>query len=155
MCNRYENLLSDCQQLYLAQRESLISESVLTTVRGLAANMSGDHCSLTRSACAFLIHVSQDELRLYHQFFSFPSPLFTSYLEGLCISLYDTLRPLVIHMKHLETLAEQCSILRHEMIQEQVQNNPAALEAFGRVAEQLLQDVQERLVFRAHLYLKT
>ncbi|XP_046674789.1 conserved oligomeric Golgi complex subunit 3-like [Homalodisca vitripennis] len=151
----YENLLSDCQQLYLAQRESLISESVLTTVRGLAANMSGDHCSLTRSACAFLIHVSQDELRLYHQFFSFPSPLFTSYLEGLCISLYDTLRPLVIHMKHLETLAEQCSILRHEMIQEQVQNNPAALEAFGRVAEQLLQDVQERLVFRAHLYLKT
>lgn len=31
----------------------------------------------------------------------------------------------------------------------------AALEAFGRVAEQLLQDVQERLVFRAHLYLKS
>uniref|UniRef100_A0A1B6LLU1 Conserved oligomeric Golgi complex subunit 3 n=1 Tax=Graphocephala atropunctata TaxID=36148 RepID=A0A1B6LLU1_9HEMI len=151
----YENLLSDCQQLYLAQRESLISESVLTTVRGLADNMTGDHCSLTRSACAFLIHVSQDELRLYHQFFVFPSQLFTSYLEGLCTSLYDTLRPLVIHMKHLETLAEQCSILRHEMIQEQVQNNPAALEAFGRVAEQLLQDVQERLVFRAHLYLKS
>lgn len=31
----------------------------------------------------------------------------------------------------------------------------AALEAFGKVAEQLLQDVQERLVFRAHLYLKS
>lgn len=49
--------------------------------------------------------------------------IYRAYLEGLCTSLYDTLRPLVIHMKHLETLAEQCSILKHEMIQEQVQNN--------------------------------
>jgi hypothetical protein len=30
-----------------------------------------------------------------------------------------------------------------------------ALTAFGGVAEQLLQDVQERLVFRAYLYLRT
>lgn len=29
------------------------------------------------------------------------------------------------------------------------------LEAFGRVAWQLLQDVQERLVFRAHCYLQS
>lgn len=29
------------------------------------------------------------------------------------------------------------------------------LEAFGRVIWQLLQDVQERLVFRAHLYLQS
>lgn len=31
----------------------------------------------------------------------------------------------------------------------------AALEPFGKISEQLLQDVQERLVFRAHLYFKT
>lgn len=30
-----------------------------------------------------------------------------------------------------------------------------SLEAFGKVANQLLQDVQERLVFRAHLYLQS
>uniref|UniRef100_A0A1B6E5D0 Conserved oligomeric Golgi complex subunit 3 C-terminal domain-containing protein n=1 Tax=Clastoptera arizonana TaxID=38151 RepID=A0A1B6E5D0_9HEMI len=88
-------------------------------------------------------------------FFAHPTSIFVSYLENLSLSLYDTMRPLVVHMKHLETLAELCSILRLEMLQEQVQHNPIALEAFGRVAEQLLQDVQERLVFRAHLYLKT
>lgn len=151
----YENLLTECQQCYLSQRELLIGQSVTSTITEMAENRAGDHCALTRSACAFLIHVSQDELRLFQQFFSQPTPLFTSYLETLCTSLYDTLRPLVVHMKHLETLAELCSILRLEMLQEQVQNNPAALEAFGRIAEQLLQDVQERLVFRAHMYLKT
>jgi len=30
-----------------------------------------------------------------------------------------------------------------------------ALEAFATIAHQLLQDVQERLVFRAHLYLQS
>lgn len=30
-----------------------------------------------------------------------------------------------------------------------------ALEAFGTICLQLLQDVQERLVFRAHLYLQS
>lgn len=30
-----------------------------------------------------------------------------------------------------------------------------SLEAFGNICQQLLQDVQERLVFRAHLYLQS
>uniref|UniRef100_A0A1B6C2I1 Conserved oligomeric Golgi complex subunit 3 n=1 Tax=Clastoptera arizonana TaxID=38151 RepID=A0A1B6C2I1_9HEMI len=67
--SEYDNLLSDCQQCYISQRESLISQSVIDTITELASNREGDYCSLTRSACAFLIHVSQDELRLYQQFF--------------------------------------------------------------------------------------
>ena len=100
----------------------------------------------------------------------------SAYLEGLCTILYDTLRPFIIHINHLETLAEICSILRIEMIEEHVQQNrkqrarcldyvlnlciilwiaAEALEAFAATANQLLQDVQERLVFRAHLYLQS
>lgn len=37
--------------------------------------------------------------------------------------LYDTIRPFIIHINHLETLAEICSILRVEMLDEHVQNN--------------------------------
>jgi len=33
-------------------------------------------------------------------------------LESLCTNLYDALRPLIIHINHLETLAELCSILK-------------------------------------------
>ena len=32
-------------------------------------------------------------------------------LESLCFSLYDVLRPIIIKINHLETLAELCSIL--------------------------------------------
>lgn len=46
-----------------------------------------------------------------------------AYLDGLCTILYDTLRPFIIHINHLETLAEICQILRVEMLDEYVQHN--------------------------------
>ena len=69
--------------------------------------------------------------------------------------LYDTLRPLVIHLHHLETLSELTGILRSEMIGHHCSNHPPQLEAFEKIASQLLQDVQERLVYRAYIYIRT
>ncbi|XP_017105725.2 conserved oligomeric Golgi complex subunit 3 [Drosophila bipectinata] len=153
--HEYGQLMADLQQHYLAQRASVMSPAVNLSIQNVKELHKGDHCSLTRSACAFLVHVCQDEQRLYYQFFSTGAPHLTVYLEGLCTILYDTMRPFIIHINHLETLAEICSILRIEMLEEHVQQNPAALEAFATIAHQLLQDVQERLVFRAHLYLQS
>ena len=33
-------------------------------------------------------------------------------LESLCYTLYDVLRPIVIHVNHLETLADLCGIFK-------------------------------------------
>ncbi|XP_017854764.1 conserved oligomeric Golgi complex subunit 3 [Drosophila busckii] len=153
--SEYEQLMIDLQQHYLAQRASVMSPAVNQSIQNVKAAHKGDHCSLTRSACAFLVHVCQDEQRLFYQFFGSGAAQLTVYLEGLCTILYDTLRPFIIHINHLETLAEICSILRIEMLEEHVQQNPSGLEAFATIAHQLLQDVQERLVFRAHLYLQS
>ena len=92
-------------------------------IKDLSGKQKGDHCAMVRSACAFLVHVCQDEYRLYYQFFSTPSSQLNGYMEGLCTILYDTLRPYIIHINHLETLAEICSILRIEMLDEHVQHN--------------------------------
>ncbi|KAJ8871599.1 hypothetical protein PR048_027926 [Dryococelus australis] len=151
----YELLLADCHQAYFSQRERLLSTSMVSAITELAQANHGDHCSLVRSGCAFLVHICQDEHQLFYQFFGQSTPLLTTYLESLCTSLYDVLRPFIIHINHLETLAEVCSILRLEMLEEHVHNNPDQLEAFGRVVWQLLQDVQERLVYRAHCYFET
>ncbi|KAL0268200.1 UNVERIFIED_CONTAM: hypothetical protein PYX00_010230 [Menopon gallinae] len=151
----YANALTDCHETYFEQRRQLMSQSVHAAVVELSVRHRGDHCTLVRSGCAFLVHICTDEYQLFFQFFNKPTPLLTNYLEGLCGNLYDILRPIIIHVNHLETLAELCSILRLEMIEEHVQNNRLPLEAFSKVIWQLLQDVQERLVFRAHLYLQS
>ena len=67
--------------------------------------------------------------------------------------LYDTLRPLIIHLQHLETLSELTSILRCEVLGHHLGNSSGHLEPFEDAIGQLLQDVQERLVYRlAGLY---
>lgn len=49
--------------------------------------------------------------------------LHSELLEKLCLSLYDVLRPMIIHVIHLETLSELCGILKNEMLEDHVQNN--------------------------------
>uniref|UniRef100_A0A669BZ12 Conserved oligomeric Golgi complex subunit 3 n=1 Tax=Oreochromis niloticus TaxID=8128 RepID=A0A669BZ12_ORENI len=151
----YHQLLDEVHQCYLDQRQQLLSPCITSTITDLTSQNSKDHCALVRSGCAFMVHVCQDEHQLYNEFFSKPTPKLDELLEKLCLSLYDVLRPLIIHIIHLETLSELCSILKNEMLEDHVQNNAAQLGAFDAVVKQMLEDVQERLVYRTHIYIQT
>ncbi|ETN81952.1 hypothetical protein NECAME_00303 [Necator americanus] len=75
------------------------------------------------------------------------------------------LRPIVIHNPHLETLAEICTILKVEMIEERCSVVPAVVAeectsfdpraGFVHVIGELVGDVAERIVYRAVLYGQT
>ncbi|XP_068602288.1 conserved oligomeric Golgi complex subunit 3 [Brachionichthys hirsutus] len=151
----YHQLLEEIHQCYLDQRQHLLSPSITSTISDLTNQNSKDHCALVRSGCAFMVHVCQDEHQLYNEFFCKPSPKLDELLEKLCVSLYDVLRPLIIHIIHLETLSELCSILKNEMLEDHVHNNASQLGAFDAVVKQMLEDVQERLVYRTHVYIQT
>uniref|UniRef100_UPI003D9F83C3 conserved oligomeric Golgi complex subunit 3 n=1 Tax=Danio rerio TaxID=7955 RepID=UPI003D9F83C3 len=151
----YHQLLEEIHQCYLDQREVLLSPSINSTITDLTSQNNKDHCALVRSGCAFMVHVCQDEHQLYNEFFSKPTSKLDELLEKLCLSLYDVLRPLIIHVVHLETLSELCSILKNEMLEDHVQNNVVQLAAFDAVVKQMLEDVQERLVYRTHIYIQT
>uniref|UniRef100_A0A1A7YUH6 Conserved oligomeric Golgi complex subunit 3 n=1 Tax=Iconisemion striatum TaxID=60296 RepID=A0A1A7YUH6_9TELE len=151
----YQHLLNEIHQCYLDQREQLLSPCITSTITDLTKQNSKDHCALVRSGCAFMVHVCQDEYQLYNEFFSKSTSKLDELLEKLCLSLYDVLRPLIIHIIHLETLSELCSILKNEMLEDHVYNNAAQLGAFDAVVKQMLEDVQERLVYRTHIYIQT
>uniref|UniRef100_A0A673XT87 Conserved oligomeric Golgi complex subunit 3 n=1 Tax=Salmo trutta TaxID=8032 RepID=A0A673XT87_SALTR len=151
----YHQLLEEIHQCYLDQREQLLSPSITSTITDLTSQNNKDHCALVRSGCAFMVHVCQDEHQLYNEFFSKPTPRLDELLEKLCLSLYDVLRPLIIHVIHLETLSELCGILKNEMLEDHVHNNAGQLGAFDAVVKQMLEDVQERLVYRTHIYIQT
>ncbi|XP_041353506.1 conserved oligomeric Golgi complex subunit 3-like isoform X2 [Gigantopelta aegis] len=150
----YMEVLTDCHNCYFQQRELLIGPSIVSTIADLATKHSRDHCALVRSGCAFMVHVCEDEYQLFFNFFSTTTPLLDKMLERLCTNLYDVFRPFIIHVNHLETLAELCSILKIEMMEEHVENNPKELAAFQSECSQMLMDVQERLVYRTYMYIK-
>uniref|UniRef100_A0A6J0UUR3 Conserved oligomeric Golgi complex subunit 3 n=1 Tax=Pogona vitticeps TaxID=103695 RepID=A0A6J0UUR3_9SAUR len=151
----YKQLLSEIHQCYLDQREHLLGPSITTTVTELTNRNNRDHCALVRSGCAFMVHVCQDEHQLYDEFFTKTTPKLDELLERLCVSLYDVFRPLIIHVIHLETLSELCGILKNEMLEDHVQNNVEQLAAFTAGVKQMLEDVQERLVYRTYIYIQT
>ncbi|XP_060689339.1 conserved oligomeric Golgi complex subunit 3 isoform X1 [Hemiscyllium ocellatum] len=153
--SEYQQLLSEIHQCYLDQRELLLGPSISSTIADLTSQNNRDHCALVRSGCAFLVRVCQDEHRLYNEFFTKPAPKLDELLEKLCLSWYDVFRPLIIHVNHLETLSELCGILKNEMLEDHVRNNAEQLGAFSAVAKQMLEDVQERLVYRTHIYIQS
>lgn len=73
----YENLLSELHQFYLSQRALIMSSGVDNAIKDLCVKHKGDHCALTRSSCTFLVHICQDEHRLFYQFFNIQSSQLT------------------------------------------------------------------------------
>lgn len=57
----------------MPHRFQIMSTEVEAAIKKLTASYKGDHCALVRSACAFTVHVCQDEHRLFYQFFSMQS----------------------------------------------------------------------------------
>ena len=153
--DEYQSALQDCQGFYFDCRAQLLVPSVKATVSKLHQENRHNHCGLMRSGCSMLLHISDDEYRLYKQFFNHDSELFKAFLDGICVLFYDTMRPLIVNLQHLETLSELTSIMRTEMLEYHCVNHPVHLQAFEQVVGQLLQDVQERLIFRSHIYIRT
>uniref|UniRef100_S4RXJ8 Conserved oligomeric Golgi complex subunit 3 n=1 Tax=Petromyzon marinus TaxID=7757 RepID=S4RXJ8_PETMA len=151
----YQTCLTDIHLCYLEQRDALLRPSISATIGEMTQHSVRDHCALVRSGCAFMVHVCQDEHRLFSEFFSRPSPRLDELLERLCLLFYDAFRPLIIHVMHLETLSELCSILKSEMLDDHYHNNREELAAFAIIVRQMLGDVQERLVYRTHIYIQT
>eukprot|EP00731_Ephydatia_muelleri_P030040 Em0021g563a len=153
--HEYHTLLEDCRQCYLTQRSVLLMPCVIATVEEIKKLYSTDHCGLLRAGCNVLCRVCQDEFQLFFHFFNEEAQELNSLLESICYKFYDTMRPVVIHVNHLETLAELSSILKAEMLSERVNVKAKELSAFGIMVQQLLQDVHQRLVFRAQKYIET
>jgi hypothetical protein len=151
----YEKTLSDCHECYTNQRRILLTSSVQSAIQDLAIKNERDMCTLVRSGCAFLLHLCQDEYQLFYQFFSKHSVHLDTMLAEFCNLLYDNLRSRIIHVIHLETLAELVTILKVEMIEEHVKNSAKELSTFETVCTQMLEDVQERLVYRTQVYVRT
>ncbi|EFO86431.1 CRE-COGC-3 protein [Caenorhabditis remanei] len=95
---------------------------------------------------------------------------FETFAEQMCRTLYDMLRPRIVHNPHLETLAELCTMIKVEMIENRCSLqmvasilgddanqdpnvsglNPRA--GFVAVMSELVGDIAERIVHRAGLY---
>ncbi|CAH8567741.1 unnamed protein product [Schistosoma turkestanicum] len=159
VADEYVQIMQDCHKFYLHHREELLTPVAQNGILDLVQKYSDDHCALLRSAGTFMLHMCEDEMRLFNQFFS---PKFSQsinqMLNKLCRCLYDAVRPLIIHINHIEILSELCDILKDELLQHDEMKTTTKspdIVAFTDLCGMLLADIQERLIFRAHIYIKS
>lgn len=70
------------------------------------------------------------------------------FLDLLCRIFYGHLRPVVIHINHLETLTELYKLVMETMRPE------VAEEPYKIMMQNLAEDIQERMVFRAEVFIQ-
>ncbi|CAG9860141.1 unnamed protein product [Phyllotreta striolata] len=148
---QYKNVLDDCKKSFFAQRLPLLTVAVSKALNELKEKYQKDHSTVFRSCSLFILKVCQDEATCYNYFFSKPSDHLNDYLGKLCQYLYDTLRPNLININHIEVLCELCGILNNELLNEKIIDT-YQLSKYVEVIQQLWQDVEERLVFRTNVF---
>jgi hypothetical protein len=146
--------LNECYQAYVNSRESLIVPVLLMAIREMITTNSAGTLQSIRNSARMVFQMCRDELQLYFNFFERPSAQLSALIDNLCAILYDLLRPLVIKCNHLETLAEIGHILKADVVEDDVVAAHSELQSFVKIVDLLIQDVQERLIFRANVFIQ-
>ncbi|XP_058215756.1 conserved oligomeric Golgi complex subunit 3-like isoform X4 [Rhododendron vialii] len=151
----YVQILAECHKLYCEQRLSLVKGIVHRRISEFAKKDKLP--SLTRSGCAYLMQVCQLEHQLFDHFFPSSAEDISSLaplIDPLCMYLYDTLRPKLIHEANLDILCELVDILKVEVLGEKVNRRSESLAGLRPTLDRILEDVQERLTFRARSHIR-
>ena len=151
----FEGTITECTNIFITSRKRLVIQSLQYTLEDSVQKFSRDHCSLVRSASVSLFHLLRDEENLLKEFFGPQlSGLCSEYFDAICVIFYDYLRPKIVKLSHLETLSEIATILKLELM-EHVSSDTDSSLAFKNSITQLWEDVQERLVYRAYIFIKS
>ncbi|CAG8760182.1 12213_t:CDS:2, partial [Acaulospora morrowiae] len=101
------------------------------------------------------------EFSLFYEFFSTGEDDLYGNLDLLCSYMYDNLRPRIIHETKIETLSELCLILISHINLDVDKNDGSKHEKegtrlhFSQLIRNVLQDAQQRLVFRAQTFIQS
>ncbi|UPR01228.1 Sec34 domain-containing protein [Chloropicon primus] len=150
----YARLMHDIQRFYSEKRVEILSEAVEEHLVNYQS--SNELPMLLRLGCAYLIQVTQMEYQLYRYFFpSFDPEALKLVITPLCTILYEIVRPYFIAMYDVSGLCGIVNILKTEIIEEQFSGPKGeSLAAMRPVIEEILADVQERLVYSMQHYIR-
>mmetsp|Transcript_6967 Transcript_6967/g.26044 ORF Transcript_6967/g.26044 Transcript_6967/m.26044 type:complete len:911 (-) Transcript_6967:908-3640(-) len=152
--NEYLIFLQDCFDAYHHQRRVLVQPIIEKRISDLVD--SGELIQVVRNGCSIIIQIAMHESKLYSRLFH-SSLLRNSYrnlIQSLCNILYEQLRSVVIHEDSIEVLGSCVEILRKEILRDAVRPKRDLLRFVEPVIHHMVQDVQERLIFRSSMYIR-
>ncbi|CAG8514323.1 7608_t:CDS:10 [Paraglomus brasilianum] len=150
----YYSLLNDCYKAYFVVRQQVLIPAIVAQIQEISAS-GQDILTFARTGYAYMLDLCSDEYSLFYNFFSTGEDHLYGNLDLLCSYLYDDLRPRIIHETDIDTLSELCNILQIHADQDAERGSEGQRLQFGHLVKNVLQDTQQRLVFRAQAYIQS
>eukprot|EP01135_Chromosphaera_perkinsii_P009997 Nk52_evm32s1992 gene=Nk52_evmTU32s1992 len=150
----YGSVLEDCRDTYFQQRMLLLSPSLTKQVEEMQNSSGGSVGRFTKSGSEYMCRVLQQEHDLFFFFFSQDCQRLLSHLEEISSILYEVLRPRIIKLSSFKELVEICEMLKSDLAEHKSRGASNRVGIFEIVGEQILADVQERLVYRTGSYIQ-
>ncbi|KAI8330814.1 Sec34-like family-domain-containing protein [Choanephora cucurbitarum] len=155
----YQTLYEDIVYAYFQTRQQLLSPLISKKIQQLGPN-DNDLLSFAKNGCTFMMSLCSDEFNLCYDFFSQPGEQdLYNYLDLLTSHLYDYLRPRIIHENDITVLSELCSVFLMYVMQDEndfavgITDDKNEVK-FGHLIQNILEDAQARLVFRAQMFIQ-
>lgn len=152
--------LEEIYSVYFDIREQLMERVLNVNLDHLISKADRNYCDLLRQTSSSLIRIIRNEIQLFEQIFppfketatlkesTVKKQALKIFLELLCKIFYDHLRPVVIHINHIETLTELYKLILDTIKPELSQ------DFYQQMMISLSEDVQERMLFRAEIYMQ-
>ncbi|CAG8532098.1 6020_t:CDS:10 [Funneliformis mosseae] len=153
---KLKELVNEIEERCPSHREYLLIPVIYSKIQELGLT-GQDILSFARNGYAYLLNLCSDEYSLFYNFFSTGEDDLYGNLDLLCSYMYDYLRPRIIHETNIETLSELCTILQMHSNQDNVKSGESEGQRlqFSHLIRNVLQDTQQRLVFRVQTFIRS
>ncbi|KAG0244713.1 Golgi transport complex subunit 3 [Mortierella sp. GBA43] len=148
----YNSLLNDCYNSYFSVRQQLLSSMIISGIQDLGPSQQ-DKLKFAQSGLVYLMSICMDEYSLFYNFFNTGESELYGYLDSLIGYLYDYLRPRIIHENKIDILSELCVVMNIQQPEIPIDENSNL--AFGYLIRNMLQDTQQRLLYRAQAFIRS
>lgn len=146
--NDYVALLKDCYYSYFNVRKSLLNPYLAPKVAQIAQESKG-LLDLCKNGCNYLLQISEEEHKLFFNFFDSGDNDLCLFLSELIAYLDDSFRPLLLKENNLDLLVNLCSFMKQTVSKYDEDDQWPLLH----VLDKMLQDAQSRVVFRAQNFI--
>ncbi|GAM26061.1 hypothetical protein SAMD00019534_092360 [Acytostelium subglobosum LB1] len=149
----YVAFIKDCHNVYFKNRKLILTPTITMKLAELAKN-NEDIPTMVQNLCIYMVQIYENEYQVYIDFFDNQTFNFNDLLDEYSQQLYDTIRPIYIHMHSFESLCNLAHLVRNEILEDIIEQSTKYSNGLKLAVQRMLQDIQERLLFLIQTYIR-
>jgi len=160
-------LITECESVYFKIREPALLQLLNQHLTNLGKHPASVFNDILRNGVLYLLRILNLEVAIYNTFFNChlqsgislnadselgTNEAFTSMTRNVVNSLYVFSRPTILAQNEIDDLCDLVHLLKTEILEDLLGDRKVEFRFMELMVRQLLEDAQERLVYRVHTF---